>query len=125
MSLITFERVAAPAASWNPSVNPDFEGYWQGRKWYQPKDLSDGGSPYIYSKGEVRKRYLQWTMLPDADLTDLLAFVADMEGGRYKFTFTDVDSVDYMASRILNAGNVIYREVASGYHEVYLELEVA
>jgi hypothetical protein len=124
MSLITFARVAAPAGSFSPTVNPDFGGYMQGRQWYQPKNLSDGGDPYIYSKGEKGKRYLKWTCLPDADLTLLLAFEAAMSGGRYKFTFTDVDTTAYTASRILN-NTMSYRESVSGYHEVNLEIEVA
>ncbi|HSW62164.1 MAG TPA: hypothetical protein VLH56_02415 [Dissulfurispiraceae bacterium] len=125
MGLITFARVAAPSGNFSPTVNPDYAGYQQGRQWYQPKDLSDGGDPYVYSKGKKGKRYLKWGTLPDADLTSLLTFVAAMAGGRYMFTFTDVDAAVYASARIINSGNMSHREVSAGLHEVYLEVEVA
>jgi hypothetical protein len=125
MALITFARVAAPAGSFSPTKNPDYSGYQQGRQWYQPKNLSDGGDPYVYSKGEKGKRYIRWTYLPDADLVSLLAFVASMSGGRYKFTFTDVDGTVFTASRILNSESLTYRSTVNGYNEVTLEIEVA
>jgi len=125
MSLIAFDRAAAPAGSFSPTVNPDYSGYQQGRQWYQPKNLSDSGDPYVYSKGEKGKRYIKWSYLPDADLVDLLAFVASMSGGRYKFTLTDVDGTLYTASRILNSGALTYRSMVNGYNEVELEIEVA
>jgi len=123
--IIAFYRGTAPAGSFLPSRNPDYSGYQQGRQWYQPKNISDGGDPYIYSKGEKGKRYIKWSYLPDADLTDLLAFVASMSGGRYKFLFTDVDGTLYTASRIRNADSLTYRSTVSGYNEVTLEIEVA
>lgn len=126
MALITFARVAAPSGSWSPSKNPAFpDGYYQIKKWYQPRAVSDGGDVYVYSHGSRRERHLVWHTLSDTDLANLITFVTAMAGGRYKFTFTDQDSTAYTASRILNADALTYRKLATNQNEVTLIIEVA
>jgi hypothetical protein len=117
---------AAPAASWSPSRNPKYGGgYARTKKRFQPKDFSDGGDLYSYCHGEKEGRVLEWEMLPDADMTTLLAFLAAMKGGRYSFTFMDYNSVVYTACRILNYEAFPFKNQTLLFYETILELEVA
>lgn len=126
MALITFARVAAPAGSWSPSINPAFpSGYHRVKRRYQPKAISDGGDVYVYSHGTLATRELFWDSLSDTDLANLITFVTAMAGGVYKFTFTDTDSASYTASRILSADNLTYRKLAANKNEATLIIEVA
>lgn len=116
---------AAPAASWSPSRNPKYGGgYARTKKRFQPKDFSDGGDLYSYSHGEKDRRVLEWEMLPDADMTTLLAFMAAMKGGRYTFSFTDYD-INIYTARILNYEAFEFLNRTLLYWKVMLEIEFA
>lgn len=126
MALITFARVAAPSGSWSPSKNPAFpDGYYQIKQWHQNKAISDGGDVYVYTHGSKKLRYMVWHSLPDTDLANLITFVTAMAGGRYLFTFTDVDSTSYTSSRIQNADSLTYYKRVTNQNEVTLIIEVA
>lgn len=121
-----FFTCANPVASWSPSVNPKYGGgYTRSKERYQPKELSDGGDVYSYSHGEKDGRTLEWEMLPDADMTTLLTFLAAMKGGRYTFTITDYDSFPLYGCRVLNYEAFSFKNRLSLYYEIILDLEVA
>ncbi len=125
MAIISF-TCAAPVASWTPSVNPKYGGgYARSKKRFQPKDFSDGGDLYSYSRGDKEGRTLEWSMLPDADMTTLLTFLAAMKGGRYKFTITDYDSFPLYGCRVLNCEAFPFKNRTLLFYETILELEVA
>jgi hypothetical protein len=125
MALVTFSRVSAPVASFSPTTNPVYGGYVRRKQWLAGADLSDGGDPYSYAHGELAARVLRWTKMKAADLTNLLAFVSAISGGRYAFTFTDTDGTSFTNSRIMNDGAIEWRDVGAGRYEVTLEIEVA
>lgn len=125
MSLVTFSRVSAPVASFSPTRNPFYGGYVRRKQWLAGVDLSDGGDPYSYAHGELEARVLRWSKMPLADLTNLLAFVATLSGGRYNFTFTDTNGTSYTNSRIMNDSSVEWVDVGAGRYDVTLEIEVA
>lgn len=120
MSLITF-TCASPSASWTPSRNPKYDGYAQTEEHYQPLDFA-GSDLYSYDHGHTHGRTLEWSALPAAEMTTLLAFVAAMHGGVHTFTFTDYDSTTYTARIISQA--LTYRSILNGFYAVTLEIEV-
>ncbi len=125
MGLISF-TCANPVASWWPTVNPKYGGgYQRSKERYQPKEFSDGGDVYSYSHGEKDGRTLEWGILPDADMTTLLTFLAAMKGGRYTFTITDYDSFPLYGCRVLNYEAFPFKNRLSLYYEIILDLEVA
>ena len=107
-SLIKFERTASPAGSIEFSRNPPKKGgYSRNSNLMQPKDLSDGGEAYVYTKGpEEQIRRLYWPNLPATDHNNYMSFVRNVAvGGSNTFTFTDYDGQTYTA-RIWNAENI-------------------
>ncbi len=125
MGLISF-TCANPVASWWPTVNPKYGGgYARSKERYQPKEFSDGGDIYSYSHGEKDGRTLEWGMLPDADMTTLLTFLAAMKGGRYTFTITDYDSFPLYGCRVLNYEAFPFTNRTLLFYEIILDLEVA
>jgi hypothetical protein len=122
MALITFARVAAPAASFSPTVNPDYSGYIYVTRWHQPKDLSDTGAPYIYNKGNSEARPLKWPALSTADLALLIIFYDALAGGGYTFTFTEHDGTVQTAR--IKIKSLKYKYAGGGKNEVEIELEI-
>lgn len=124
IGLISFS-CSSPAASWAPSVNPRRGGgYAQGEEHYQTQDFA-GNDFYSYDQGgPPNTRLLEWSLLPAADMATLLAFMAAMKGGRYKFSFTDYDSTVFTVCRILNFQAFPFTHRTLTHYEVSLEIEV-
>lgn len=123
-SLITFSRSSAPITSWNPSVNPnEGGGYAQAKEWFQPKDYSDGGDLYSYSRGSAKSRILEWDALPAEDMDALLRFISIVKGV-YTFTFTDYEATSYSSSRVLNLSSFRFLYRTLWHYSVMLEIEV-
>jgi hypothetical protein len=123
MSLITFVRAAAPAASFEPTHNPKY-GSDDARmiRRHQPVNLAQA-DVYSYNKGQSIPVSLKWANMPTADLTALLAFFSAISGARYTFTYTDWNGTAHTA-RIVST-NIQSRHVASNFHEVAFELELS
>jgi hypothetical protein len=122
MSLITFVRVAAPAASFEPTHNPDYTGYINSKRRHQPRNLADTGAVYSYKKGTTGRRMLRWSALPTADLLALILFCDELVGAGYTFTFTEHDGTEQTAKVV--SKNVPHKYVGGGKHTVELEVEI-
>ena len=123
MSLITFS-CASPSASWSPTQNPVYgAGNSRSIRRHQPKGRC-GADIYSYNKGASETQSLRWSKLPTADLTTLLTFFDTIGGAAVTFTYTDGSGSAHAATRLLN-DTLRHRHIASNYHEVSLDLEVA
>lgn len=124
MALITF-ACTSPVASWAPTVNPKYgAGYRRSKTRHQPRDFSDAGDLYSYSRGTKTNRTLIWDTLPAADMTALLAFIDAMSGGVTTFVFTDYDATTYTA-RIMNTSEFKYAHYLRQHFALAVELEVS
>lgn len=122
MSLVTFV-CADPAASFAPSVNPDYDpGYIRTKRYHQPRRMMDDGMFDSARKGESGSRTVQWPKLPAADLTDFIAFFDTIGGPDNPFTFTDLDGAVYAARAV--ADSLTWREVAPGFYDTAVDLEI-
>ena len=123
MGLISF-LCSSPAASWSPTVNPDYaDGNGKTVRFHQPKAFC-GANLYSYGHGSSKARRLGWTRLPGDDKIDLVTFFDTIGGNANTFVFTDTDSAVYTA-RMKNADALSMREVEPGYFEVQIDLELS
>jgi hypothetical protein len=86
---MSFARASAPTGSVTFSGNPRI--YSKKEKYYQPKEVSEGGTLYAYDKGINPEKILtfSWSVMTLTDFDNLMIFYEAVKETRYSFTFTD------------------------------------
>ena len=123
MAKIKFERTQTPVGSVEFSRNPSIhQGLQRHRKYFQPKDFSDGGDIYVYDKGIVKNFIsFSWQNIPTSDYNNFMTFLGVIVGSKYNFTYIASDGTTATA-RIMNADDIQSAPVATGRESLSVEL---
>lgn len=113
MAKVKFERTTAPTGSVEFSANPSYGGS-EPLKFCQPKDYTNGGVLYSYTKGVNEKTFeLSWSFMPEADYQDMITFFEDViDGAAHPFTYTDENAATHTV-RLLTE-NINFKKVLKG-----------